>query len=34
MSSDRFVCIEYNITNRSWHFGPYGSLWTGMSPTK
>ena len=34
MSSDRFPSIEYNITNSSWHFGPNGSLWTGMSPTK
>jgi len=34
MSSDRFACIEYNITNSSWHFGPNGSLWTGLSPTK
>jgi hypothetical protein len=33
MSSDRFACIEYNITNSSWHFGPYGSLWTGLSHT-
>jgi len=24
MSSDRFACIEYNITNSSWHFGPNG----------
>jgi hypothetical protein len=32
MSSDRFACIEYNITNSSWHFGPNGSLWTGLSP--
>ena len=22
------------LTNSSWHQGPYGSLWTGMSPTK
>ena len=34
MSSDRFASIEYNITNSSWHFGPNGSLWTGLSPTK
>jgi hypothetical protein len=34
MSSDRFACIEYNITNSSWHFGPNGCLWTGLSPTK
>ena len=27
MSCDRFACIEYNITNSSWHFGPNGSLW-------
>ena len=26
-----FVCY---LTNSSWHSGPYGSLWTGMSPTK
>ena len=24
MSSERFACIEYNITNSSWHFGPNG----------
>jgi hypothetical protein len=29
-----FVIVEYNITNGSWHFGPNGSLWTGLSPTK
>ena len=34
MSTDRFGSIEYNITNSSWHFGPNGSLWTGLSPTK
>ena len=34
MSSDRFTCIEYNITNSSWHFGPIGSLWTGLSPAQ
>ena len=34
MPSDRFACIEYNIANSSWHFGPNGSLWTGLSPTK
>ena len=34
MSSDRFVSIEYNITNSSLHFGPNGSLWTSLSPTK
>jgi len=22
------------LTNSSWYLGPYGSLWTGMSPTK
>jgi hypothetical protein len=32
--SDRLACIEYNITNSSWLFGPNGSLWTGLSPTK
>ena len=26
--------IEYNITNSTWHFGPNGSLWTGLSLTK
>jgi hypothetical protein len=25
-SSDRIACIEYNITNGSWHFRPNGSL--------
>ena len=34
ISSDRFASIEYNITNSSWHLGPNGSLWTGLSPTK
>jgi hypothetical protein len=34
MTSDRFACIEYNITNSSWHFEPNGSLWTGQWPTK
>ena len=34
MSSDRFASIEYNIANSSWHFGPNGSLWTGLSLTK
>jgi len=34
MSTDRFGSIEYNIINSSWHFGPNGSLWTGLSPTK
>ena len=34
MSSDRFTCIQYKIANSSWHFGPNGSLWTGLSPTK
>ena len=34
MSSDKFACIEYNITNSSWHFGPNSSLWTSPSPTK
>jgi hypothetical protein len=27
MSSDIFVSIEYNVRNRSWHFGTNGSLW-------
>jgi hypothetical protein len=41
MSSDRFACIEYNITNSSWHFGsngsygpvchPQNSIWTSAS---
>jgi hypothetical protein len=31
MSSDRFACIEYNISNSSWHFGPNGSLWTDVT---
>ena len=26
--------ISLYLTNSSWHWGPYGSLWTGMSPTK
>ena len=26
-------CQTY-LSNSSWHYGPYGSLWTGMSPTK
>ena len=34
MSSDRLACLEYNITNSSWHFGPNASLWTYLSPTK
>ena len=34
MLSDRFVSIEYNITNSSLHFGPNDSLWTSLSPTK
>ena len=25
---------KYNITNSSCHFGSYGSIWTGPSPTK
>jgi hypothetical protein len=24
----------YNIANSSWHFGSYGSIWTGPSPKK
>ena len=25
---------KYNIANSSCHFGSYGSIWTGSSPTK
>jgi len=29
-----FLEAKYNITNSSRHFGPNGSLWTGLSPTQ